>query len=279
MSTENTCRPPTADGKGWMPAEPFTAENSVRPPLPDNAKDFHTRLPENYGTKTVKPLFVEMSFIDERGMEKVKVQQGDQLKPGLRDVSRRENTYVKAETYWPELKKLKAGEIYVSEVIGPYVPTQLIGPYTKARAEELKKPFTPEESGYAGLENPVGKRFRGIVRWATPVEKDGRIVGYVTLALDHAHLMAFSNGVRPTPDRFAPIADPASGNYAFIWDHKSRSISHARDYFIVGHDAQTGEVVAPWLDSELWGEWQASGKSWSDYQPSVPPFRDQSLKL
>ena len=270
---------PTADGKGWMPVTPFTAENPVRPPLPDNAKDFHTRLPENYGDKTEKPLFVEMSFIDERGMEKVKVQQGELLKPGLRDVSRRENTYVKAETYWPELKKLKSGEIYVSEVIGPYVPTQWIGPYTKARADELKKPFTPEESGYAGLENPVGKRFRGIVRWAAPVEKGGRIVGYVTLALDHAHLMAFSNGVRPTPDRFAPIADPASGNYAFIWDHKSRSISHARDYFVVGYDPQTGLAVEPWMDSELWAEWQASGKSWGDFQPSVPPFRDQSLKL
>ena len=270
---------PTADGKGWIPAVPFAPENPVRPPLPDNARDFHTRLPENYGNKTEKPLFIEMSFIDERGMEKVKVQQGDQLTPGLRDVSRRENTYVKAETYWPELKKLKSGEIYVSEVIGPYVPAQWIGPYTKARADELKKPFTPEESGYAGLENPVGKRFRGIVRWATPVERGGRIIGYVTLALDHVHLMAFSNGVRPTPDRFAPIADPASGNYAFIWDYKSRSISHARDYFVVGYDPETGQPVAPWMDTELWGQWQASGKSWGDFQPSVPPFRDQSLKL
>ena len=269
---------PTADGKGWMPTQPFAPENPVRAPLTDNAKDFHTRLPENYGTKTLRPLFLEMSFIDASGMEKVKVQQGGLLPPGLRDVSLRENTFVKAETYWPELKKLKAGDIYVSEVIGPYVPTQWIGPYTKARAEELKKPFTPEASGYAGLENPVGKRFRGIVRWATPIEKGGRITGYVTLALDHAHLMAFSNKVRPTPDRFAPIADPASGNYAFIWDQKSRSISHPRDYFIVGYDPQTGQPAAPWMDTELWAGWQASGKPWHEYQPTVPPFNDQSLK-
>ncbi|MFZ4537142.1 ATP-binding protein [Propionivibrio sp.] len=269
---------PTVDGKGWMPLDPFRATNPVRPPLPDNAKDFHTRLPENYGDKKLQPLFLEMSFIDVGGMEKVKVQQGDLLKPGLRDVSRRENTFVKAETYWPELKKLKAGEIFVSEVIGPYVRTQWIGPYTKARAEELKKPFTPEESGYAGLENPVGKHFRGIVRWATPVEKGGRIVGYVTLALDHAHLMAFSNGVRPTPDRFAPIADPASGNYAFIWDQKSRSISHPRDYFIVGYDPETGQPAPPWMDGELWTEWKTSSKPWHEFQPTVPPFRDQSLK-
>ena len=269
---------PTADGKGWMPATPISSDNQVRTPLPDNAKDFHTRPPENYGKKVLHPLFLEMSFVDASGMEKVKVLQGDLLKPGLRDVSRRENTFVKAETYWPALKNLKAGEIYVSEVIGPYVPTQWIGPYTKARADELKKPFTPEASGYAGLENPVGKRFRGIVRWATPVEKSGRIVGYVTLALDHAHLEAFTNKVRPTAERFAPIADPASGNYAFMWDQKSRAISHPRDYFIVGYDPETGQPAPPWMDGELWAGWQASGKPWAEYQETIPPFRDQSLK-
>jgi signal transduction histidine kinase len=269
---------PTADGKGWMPVEPYSVENPVRPPLADNAKDFHTRPPENYGTKTQRPLFLEMSFIDLSGMEKIKTQRGDLLKPGLRDISRRENTFVKAETYWPELKKLKPGEIYISEVIGPYVRTQWIGPYTKAKADELKRPFTPDASGYAGLENPVGKRFRGIVRWATPVEQGGRIIGYVTLALDHAHLMAFSDNIRPTPERFAPIADPASGNYAFIWDRKSRSISHPRDYFVVGYDPETGQPAAPWMDTELWADWQASGKPWHEYQPTVPAFRDQSLK-
>ena len=269
---------PSADGKAWVPVEPFKSDNPVRAPLPDNAKDFHTRTPENYGTKKLHPLFLEMTYVDASGVEKVKVQRGDLLKPGLRDVSRRENTFVQAETYWPALKKLKPGEIYVSEVIGPYVTTQMIGPYTKARAEELKKPFTPEASGYAGLENPVGKRFRGIVRWATPVQKGGRVVGYVTLALDHAHLMAFTNRVRPTADRFAPIADPASGNYAFMWDQKSRAISHPRDYFIVGYDPSTGQPAPPWMDTELWANWKASGKPWHEFQPTVPAFQDQSLK-
>jgi hypothetical protein len=269
---------PSDDGKSWVPVEPFKSDNPVRAPLADNAKDFHTRMPENYGVRKQRPLFLEMTYVDASGAEKVKVQQGDLLKPGLRDVSRRENTFIQAETYWPALKKLKPGEIYVSEVIGPYVPAQLIGPYTKARAEELKRPFTPEASGYAGLENPVGKHFRGIVRWATPVQKAGRVVGYVTLALDHAHLMAFSNKVRPTPDRFAPIADPASGNYAFMWDQNSRAISHPRDYFIAGYDPETGQAAAPWMDTELWANWKASGKPWHEFQPTVPAFQDQSLK-
>ena len=269
---------PNADGTGWAPAVPFSAFNPVRAPLPDNAKDFHTRLPENYGVKTARPLFLEMSFVNLQGQETIKVQQGGVLTPGLRDIRERTNTYVKAETYWPALQKLKAGEVYVSEVIGPSVRAQWIGPYTPAKAQALKKPFTPEASGYAGLENPVGQRFRGIVRWATPVEKNGKVVGYVTLALDHQHLMALTNAVRPTPDRFAPIADPASGNYAFMWDPKSRAISHPRDYFIVGYDPETGQAAPPWMDTELWANWQQSGQPWHAYQATVPAFQDQSLK-
>ncbi len=269
---------PTPDGKAWEPQSAASADNPVRPPLPDNARDFHSRAPENYGQAAAQPLFLELSFVDTTGMEKVKVQQGGVLSPGLRDITRSENTYARAERYWPALQKLKPGDIYVSEVIGPYVPTQWIGPYTPARAAELKRDFTPEASGYAGLENPVGKGFRGIVRWATPVMQGGRVTGYVTLALDHRHLMAFINRVRPTPDRFAPISDPASGNYAFMWDTKSRSIAHPRDYFIVGYDPATGESVAPWIDTELWANWQASGKSWQAFAPTLPAFQDQSLQ-
>lgn len=274
---------PAADGKSWVPASSSASvDNPVVPPLADNSKDFHIRLPEDYGNKMLRPLFLEMSFIDTSGMEKIKVvpaHPGEQTPPSaLRNISQRENTFVKAETYWPELKKLKPGELYVSEVIGAYVRPHWIGPYTPARAAELNKPFKPEESGYAGLENPLGKRFKGIVRWATPVTKGGQIVGYVTLALDHAHIMAFSNGIRPTESRFAPIPDPASGNYAFIWDYKSRSISHARDYFVTGYDPETGQTVPPWMDGELWSAWKASEKPWHEYEPTLTAFNDQSLK-
>lgn len=268
---------PSEDGKSWVAIETAREANPVKPPLQDNSKEFHIRLPEDYGKRKVRPLFLEMSFVDTNGVEKVKIVQGE-MQPGLRDISRRENTFVKAETYWPELKKLKPGELYVSEVIGAYVRPHWVGPYTPARAEELKKPFKPEESGYAGLENPLGKRFKGIVRWATPVTRDGKIVGYVTLALDHAHIMAFSNNVRPTEARFAPLPDPASGNYAFIWDHKSRSISHARDYFITGYDPQTGHPVPPFLDGDLWAAWKASDKPWHEFLTTVDPFSDQSLR-
>ena len=267
------------DGKSWVPEMPVVREARVtRPILPDNAKDFHARPPEYLGEAERRPLFVEMTYIDLSGNEKIKVTHGDLTDKRLRNVAERSNTFVKAESYFAELKKLKPGDIYVSDVIGAYVPTQLIGPYLPAALDKAGKPFAPEESAYAGTENPVGKRFRGIVRWAMPVVKGGQIAGYVTLALDHDHIRQFSDRLMPTEERFTPIADAIKGNYAFLWDYKSRSISHPRDYMIVGYDPQTGRPATPWMDEELYAEWQASGKPSDEFLAGVQPFRDQNLK-
>lgn len=268
------------DGQSWVPETPVVREAKVtRPVLADNARDFHTRPAEYFGEAEQRPLFVEMTFVDLTGNEKIKVTTGKLTEKSLKNVVDRSNTFVKAENYFAELKKLKAGEIYVSDVIGAYVPTQAIGPYLPAALEKAGKPFTPEESAYAGTENPVGKRFRGIVRWAMPVVRGGRTVGYVTLALDHDHIRQFSDRLMPTDERYTPIADAIKGNYAFIWDYKSRSISHPRDYFIVGYDPQTGLPATPWMDAELYAEWQASGKPSHEFLTGVPSFRNQNLKL
>ena len=267
------------DGQSWVPEKPVTREARVtRPILSDNAKDFHARPPEYLGEPERRPLFVEMTFIDLAGNEKIKVTSGDLTDKRLRNVADPGNTFVRAERYFSELQKLKPGDIYVSDVIGAYVPTQVVGPYLPAALEKAGKPFKPEESAYAGTENPVGKRFRGIVHWAMPVIKDGRVTGYVTLALDHDHIRQFSDRLMPTEERFTPIADAIKGNYAFIWDYKSRSISHPRDYMIVGYDPQTGKAATPWMDEELYAEWQASGKPADEFLAGIPPFRDQNLK-
>ena len=267
------------DGKSWVPENPVAREAKVtRPVLPDNAKDFHARPPEYFGEAEQRPLYVEMTYVDLDGNEKLKVTTGQLTEKSLKNVADRSNTFVRAETYFAELKKLKPGEIYVSDVIGAYVPTQAIGPYLPAALEKAGKPFRPEESAYAGTENPVGKRFRGIVRWATPVVTGGKITGYVTLALDHDHLRQFSDRLMPTDERYTPIADAIKGNYAFIWDHKSRSISHPRDYFIVGYDPLTGLPATPWLDADLYAEWQQSGKPSLEFLAGIPEFRDQNLK-
>ncbi len=264
----------SAGPEGWD--EALSADASQA--LPDNAKAFSARPPEYIGVPEQRPLFVEMSFIDTSGRERVKVTTGELMPKALRDVSRPEQTFIKAERYWPELQKLKAGEIYVSEVIGAYVGSRVIGPYLPASARKAGIEFKPEESAYAGTENPVGRRFRGIVRWATPVLKGGRIVGYVSLALDHDHIREFTDHLSPTDSRYTAINDAIVGNYAFMWDHRSRNISHPRDYFIVGYDPATGQQVTPWLDQGLYEAWQASGKTSQDFLAGVTPFDGQSLK-
>lgn len=267
-----------ADGKSWEAVTAVSREAKVtRPVLADNARDFHARPPEYLGESEWRPLFVEMTLVGLDGREQIKVTSGTLTDPALKNVADPANTFVRGEHYFAELKNLKAGEIYVSDVIGAYVPTHLIGPYLPAALDKAGKPFKPEESAYAGTENPVGKRFRGIVRWATPLVHKGRITGYVTLALDHDHIRQFSDRVLPTAARYTPIADAIKGNYAFIWDHQGRAISHPRDYFIAGRDPETGLPEAPWLDTELYAEWQASGKPAHEFLRDIPPFRDQRL--
>lgn len=268
-----------ADGQSWQAKAAVPRETKVtRPILADNARDFHARPPEYLGERENRPLFVEMSFVGLDGQEKIKVTTGDLTEKQLRNVSDRNQTFVRAETYFADLGSLKPGMIHVSDVIGAYVPTQIIGPYLPEALQKANKPFTPEQSAYAGTENPVGKRFRGIVRWATPVQKGGKTIGYVTLALDHDHIRQFSDRLMPTEERYTPIADAIRGNYAFLWDYKSRSISHPRDYFIVGYDPQTGLSAAPWMDADLYAEWQASGKPVHEFLADTPSFRDQNLK-
>ncbi len=50
---------------------------------------------------------------------------------------------------------------------------------------------------------------------------------------------------------YTAINDAASGNYAFIWDYKGRSICHPRHHSICGYDPQTGKAATPWLDAEF----------------------------
>ena len=122
-----------------------------------------------------------------------------------------------------------------------------------------------------------GYVFRGLVRWGTPVVEDDRVIGYVTLALDHTHIMEYTDHIVPTAERYSAISDAGSGNYAFMWDYRGRNISHPRDYFIVGYDPVTGQQAVPWLEEEMYELWLASDMSMNSFQTRAPQFKDQSL--
>jgi signal transduction histidine kinase len=267
------------NGNEWVPAEPPPPEpEKVLTEVEDNRRDWNYRPPERQGRPVSIPLYVEMTFVGLDGVEKIKVTTVPWMSKKPRDITKRENTFCKAEEYGSRLRYLKPGEVYVSDVIGAYVPSRIIGPDTPEAAGEKGVPFQPEVEAYAGKENPVGRRFQGIVRWATPVVKDGRIIGYVTLALDHTHLNEFTRTIVPTDERYTAINDATSGNYAFIWDYKGRSICHPRHHSICGYDPATGEPATPWLEAGLYEEWKKSDSKLSEFLERAPRFQSPSLK-
>ncbi len=267
----------SADGQSWEPAQ--RVNTPVKLPSPgnvENLQNFHARAPEAVNKTVPTPLYYELTFVDLNGQERIKASRGHVLPTDLRDVSRKENTWSKAETYFPVLKSLKPGQIYVSEVIGPHVPSRIIGNVTPHSSKQAGLPFAPEKEAFAGQENPNGKPFQGIVRWATPVVKDGHIIGYVTLALNHTHLRNFTDHLMPTPERYTALPDAGTGNYAFMWDHHDRNIAHPRHYSIAGFDAQTGERAIPWLDERVYQDWKASRLPIQTFLRQIPAFDAQS---
>ena len=279
------------DGKSWVDTEkPPSGPLAVSTNQENNDRDgFHSIPRETFEYVSV-PLYDEITFIDLDGQEIVKAVANDSpkrnypLSPAKRNVSERENTFVKAETYFPKLKNLRPGEIFVSDVIGAYEGSNLIGMYTPAAVAKASKDrgykieYKPEEQSYAGKENPNGRRFEGIVRWGTPVtDAGGKIVGYVTLALNHDHIMEFVDHITPMDERYTELPNADGGNYAFIWDYQCRSICHPRHNSIVGFDPGTGEPQIPWLETSIYEGWKKSGlKKWTDYVKDYPTFFEQS---
>jgi len=284
------------DGASWVPADSSSEDTAVEATddrstnSENNDEDgFHYRAPDDFELVSL-PLYDEITFVDLNGQEQLKYLSPDSSKTRYpmdsekKDVSRKENTYVKAETYFEKLQDLEPGEIYVSDVIGAYVGSNYIGMYTPDTVESAAEQrgydidYDPEAQAYAGEENPNGIRYEGIVRWATPVTNpDGEIIGYVTFALNHDHIMEFVDHLTPMEERYTELPSAYEGNYAFIWDYNCRSICHPRHHSIVGYDPETGEAEVPWLETSIYEAWQESGvKDWTEFIEDWPIFDDQS---
>lgn len=61
-------------GDAWVPEDPDPESgHTVNARNPDNAKDFHSRPPDNHGLRIRRPLFHEITYVDLDGNELVKV--------------------------------------------------------------------------------------------------------------------------------------------------------------------------------------------------------------
>ncbi|NVJ54587.1 MAG: HAMP domain-containing histidine kinase, partial [Campylobacteraceae bacterium] len=263
--------------KEWVPKtkEKKIQRDLTTATLKDNEKEFNYTDPISLKKKSI-PIYKEVVYFDINGNEKYKISSIDTK---LKNVSNRKNTYINSENYFKKIQALKKGEIYVSDVIGEYVGTKVIGPFTKEKAKKMNIAFEPEKYAHAGKENPVGKEFEGIIRFITPVFKNGVKKGYISLALDHKHVMQFTDTSNPTSKNAKQtLPDAKNGNYAFMWDYEGKNISHARDYFILGYDKNTGEKVMPWLSKDVALEFEKSNKDINEFLSTYPKFENQSLQ-
>ena len=229
--------------------------------LQENDKYFNHIKDKQYPKKQLL-IYKEISFFDLEGNEKIKVSSSNTT---LKNISKKENTLCKSETYFNKIDSLKKGEIYVSDVIGEYVPSNIVGSFTKAKAKKANIEFKPENHGYAGKENPKGKKFEGIIRFVTPKYENGKKIGYISMALDHKHIMEFTDYVVPTKESSLNYSDASSGNYAFMWDSEGRNIAHARDYFISGFNKETGNREIPWLSQDITDKINVSDQKWDTF--------------
>ncbi|MCX5833046.1 MAG: cache domain-containing protein [Deltaproteobacteria bacterium] len=154
------------------------------------------------------PLYVEMALVDKSGNELIKIRNGEVApKAKLVNVSNPANTLYKSEDYFSKTIALNKAEVYVSRVTGWYV----------------SKPDFEK-----------GKRYSGIVRFATPVFDKSGVSGIVVMALDMRHLAAYTDHIVPTQSERVFEADAATGNYAYMVDNQGFVVSHPNDYHIEG---------------------------------------------
>lgn len=154
------------------------------------------------------PLYSEMSFIDKDGREIIKIRDGKKVPDSaLVNVIDPADTTYKSEEYFLKARSLDKGQVYMSRMTGWYVDKN---------------------------EYEHGKRFRGIVRMATPLFDKQGFIGVVSLSLDARHLTRYTDNIIPTEPEYVIEADASTGNYAYMVDNRGFVIAHPLDYHITG---------------------------------------------
>ncbi len=188
------------------------------------------------GIKRTIPLYTEISFVDPNGHERILIREGQAI-ASSRDLSTPFLSRFGREDFFEKTMAMAGDAPQVSHLMGFHVakPTPPTG--VNPLSDTAPPPRLAEK-----------KAFSGIIRFSRKVYDHGRLMGVVSLALDHRHLMEFTQHVQPFGNDKVLIPDYFSGNYAFIFDDQGWMITHPKPWDIRGVDA-TGALPDPALPS------------------------------
>ncbi|PLX96497.1 MAG: histidine kinase [Desulfuromonas sp.] len=171
-------------------------------------------------------LYSELAFIDADGMERLRIVDGE-VSADLRMVADPAQTTYKTETYFDETARLETGDIWVTRLSGWYV----------SRSDQFRDVETPPEA-------VLGTPYRGVIRFSTPLYREGAFQGIVVISLDHRHLVEFTQHISTIDDQPVVFPSYASANYAFMFDDEGWTIAHPKFWDIRGYDADGNLVPA-----------------------------------
>lgn len=175
------------------------------------------------GIRPVIPLYIGLSFIRPDGYEIIRIREG-RLIPGLRDFNGPVTGPWGREHFFQRTMAQDSDTPFVSHLMGYHV----------ARPDPpAQKDRHPDQET---LDIRLSPPFSGVIRFSRQVYRDGTLLGVVSLALDHRHLMAFTQHVQPFGNDTVLLPDYFSGNYAFMFDDQGWMITHPKPWDIRGVD-------------------------------------------
>ncbi len=183
--------------------------------------------------KITIPLYREVTYIGPDGIERIHIE-ADRISPAGRNLSEPFQTPFGEEDYFNRAHAISLSEarsqelLYVSHLQGRHIRKQ----------EQLQ--------GAANVEMAVGgASYKGIIRFAAPVFREGEFRGVVSLGLDHRHFMEYSQHILPIGTDEVVFPSYSSGNYAFLFDDEGWIITHPKFWDIRGYDRDTGVLADP----------------------------------
>lgn len=112
---------------------------------------------------------------------------------------------------------------------------------TELELRELIKRLAPEDV-------VEGQRYDGVIRFAKTIsDSDGKVIGVVSLALDHMHLLQFTQHVKAMEKNATVFAGYRDADYTYLFDDDGWIITHPKLWNIRGVD-HTGKMIPAYTE-------------------------------